>query len=252
MHSTIGFPGLGLEFNFSRTAFSIFGINVQWYGIILTAGILVAFFLFYRRATKTEGIKEDDVLNVTLFTVPIAIIGARLFFVLTSLDKYTNFWDVFKIWKGGIAIYGAIIFGAATVYIYCRVKKIKALRLLDAISPAVMMGQIIGRWGNFINAEAYGWSAGVEKLPWRMTVGNVYIDDVIHPEIQFVHPTFLYESLWNLIGFIIIQIFYKHKKKDGQILLMYVGWYGLGRGLIELLRTDSLRVFGAKIFVILG
>lgn len=115
-----------------------------------------------------------------------------------------------------------------------------------------MLGQVIGRWGNFVNAEAYGYSAGVEKLPWRMTVGTVYIDGVPHPEIEFVHPTFLYESLWNLLGFILINLFYRHKKRDGQVFYLYVAWYGLGRGLLEFLRTDSLRVFGLKAFVILG
>ena len=172
--------------------------------------------------------------------------------MLTSLEKYTNFWDAFKIWEGGLAIYGAILFGLATVLLYCRKRRLPALKLLDALAPAVMLGQVIGRWGNFVNAEAYGYSAGVEKLPWRMTVGTVYIDGVPHPEIEFVHPTFLYESLWNLLGFILINLFYRHKKRDGQVFYLYVAWYGLGRGLLEFLRTDSLRVFGFKAFVILG
>lgn len=250
MTSTISFPGLGIgEFTINRTAFTIFGINVQWYGLILTTGILVAFILFYRRAIKTEHLTEDDVLNVTLLTVPISIIGARIVYVLTTWSdgKYKTFYDVIAIWEGGIAIYGAILFGLATVIIYCRIRKLNTLSLLDALAPAVMMGQIIGRWGNFVNAEAYGWSEGVEKLPWRMTVGNVYIDNKLRPDIQFVHPTFLYESLWNLVGFIIIQLIYRKKKANGEIFSLYMLWYGFGRGFIEMLRTDSLYLFNTSI-----
>lgn len=250
MTSTISFPGLGIdEFTINRTAFTIFGINVQWYGLILTTGILVAFILFYRRAIKTERLTEDDVLNVTLLTVPISIIGARIVYVLTTWSdgKYKTFYDVIAIWEGGIAIYGAILFGLATVIIYCRIRKLNTLSLLDALAPAVMMGQIIGRWGNFVNAEAYGWSEGVEKLPWRMTVGNVYIDNKLRPDIQFVHPTFLYESLWNLVGFIIIQLIYRKKKANGEIFSLYMLWYGFGRGFIEMLRTDSLYLFNTSI-----
>ena len=139
MTSTISFPGLGIgEFTINRTAFTIFGINVQWYGLILTTGILVAFILFYRRAIKTERLTEDDVLNVTLLTVPISIIGARIVYVLTTWSdgKYKTFYDVIAIWEGGIAIYGAILFGLATVIIYCRIRKLSTLSLLDALAPA--------------------------------------------------------------------------------------------------------------------
>ncbi len=251
--STIGFPGLGIEpFTINKTAFTIFGLRVQWYALIIVVGILLALFYFLRRGTRTEGFSEDDLLNICILVIPISIIGARAVYVLTSLEKYNSIWDALKIWEGGLAIYGAILFGLATVLIYCRHRKLPALKLLDALAPAVMLGQIIGRWGNFVNAEAYGYSAGVEKLPWRMTVGTVYIDGVPHPEIEFVHPTFLYESLWNLLGFIVINLFYRHKKRDGQVFYLYVAWYGLGRGLLEFLRTDSLRIFGYKAFVILG
>lgn len=249
--STIGFPGLGIdEFTINRTAFTLFGkIHVQWYGIILTLGILTAFIILYNRAKKTEGFSEDDIFNITLFTVPISIIGARLVYVVTtwSTHSYNSFYDVIAIWNGGIAIYGAIIFGLITVIVYCKVRGLKLLSMLDAMSPAVMMGQIIGRWGNFVNAEAYGWSEGVEKLPWRMTVGTVRIDGVARPDIQFVHPTFLYESLWNLIGFVIIHFVYKKKKANGEIFSLYMLWYGFGRGFIEMLRTDSLYMFNTKL-----
>jgi phosphatidylglycerol:prolipoprotein diacylglycerol transferase len=248
----VTFPGLGLEFDLNEIAFTIGSLNVRWYGIILCAGIIAGFIYFLNRASKTEGIDPDHVYNITLFTVIIAIIGARFTYVITNLDDYNTFWDMINITNGGIAIYGAIIFGGATVIIYCRAKKLNTYAVLDSLAPGVLLGQIIGRWGNFVNAEAYGYSEGVEKLPWRMGVDTVFIDDKYRSDIQFVHPTFLYESLWNLIGFIIISFIYRKKKFDGQIFYCYIIWYGLGRGFIEMLRTDSLRIAGLKLNVIIG
>ena len=248
----VGFPRLGLgPFSISHTAFSIGFLSVQWYGIIIVLGMALAcLYAFWRM--KSVPLVVDDMLDIALVCIPSGIVGARLYYVLTSLENYPAFWDVFKIWEGGLAIYGGIIGGFIGIFAVCRHKKKSLLRVLDCIAPGVMIGQLIGRWGNFVNAEAYGYSAGVEKLPWRMTVGTVYIDGVPHPEIEFVHPTFLYESLWNLLGFIVINLFYRHKKRDGQVFYLYVAWYGLGRGLLEFLRTDSLRIFGYKAFVILG
>ncbi|MBR6507842.1 MAG: prolipoprotein diacylglyceryl transferase [Clostridia bacterium] len=252
MKTTIAFPGLGIEqFELNRAAFTIpigDGITVYWYGIIIALGIVLAFSYFLWRATKFEHIREDDCYNLALFTVPIAIVGARLLYVVTNPEKYDSLLDAISIWNGGIAIYGAIIFGALTVVVFSKVKKIMVLRLLDAVSPAVMIGQIMGRWGNFFNGEAYGWSAGVEKLPWRMQLEGAYRTEIIDGiktkiSVDFVHPTFLYESLWNVLGFVIINLIYKKKKFNGQAFLMYVTWYGLGRGFIELLRTDSLYIF---------
>lgn len=242
----ISFPGLGLSFEIDPTAFTVFGIEIQWYGIILSVGIVAAFLLFYRLAVKKEQIVPDTVYNITLLTVPIAIIGARIVYVVTKWDYYKtkSFLDMINIRGGGIAIYGAIIFGLATVLIYNKAKKSSSLSMLDALAPAVMLGQAIGRWGNFVNAEAYGWSKGVENLPWRMDVGNVYIDGVLDSSIQYVHPTFLYESLWNVLGLVLIlAVLYRKKKFNGEIFFAYLGWYGLGRAFIELLRTDSLYIF---------
>lgn len=252
MKTTIAFPGLGIEqFELNRTAFTIpigDGITVYWYGIIIALGIVLAFSYFLWRATKFEHIREDDCYNLALFTVPIAIVGARILYVITNPEKYDSLLDAISIWNGGIAIYGAIIFGALTVVVFSKVKKIMVFRLLDAVSPAVMIGQIMGRWGNFFNGEAYGWSEGVEKLPWRMQLEGAYRTEIIDGiktkiSVDFVHPTFLYESLWNVLGFVIINLIYKKKKFNGQAFLMYVTWYGLGRGFIELLRTDSLYIF---------
>lgn len=248
----VGFPGLGIEqFELNRAAFTIpigEGITVYWYGIIIAVGIVLAFSYFLWRATRFEHIREDDCYNIALFTVPVAIIGARTLYVITNLDQYPDLWSAISIWNGGIAIYGAVIFGALTILVYCKVRKMMVLRVLDAAAPAVMIGQILGRWGNFFNGEAYGWSENVAKLPWRMQLEGAYYTEIINGvetrvSAEFVHPTFLYESLWNLTGFIIINIFYKKKKFDGQCFLMYVAWYGLGRGFIELLRTDSLYIF---------
>ena len=253
MKNVIAFPDLGLEFNVNATAFYIdkeSGFGVQWYGIILSLGIILAFLTLYYLATKKELIDADTVYNVTLLTVPIGIVGARFFYVATEWDQYKDgsFLDMINIRNGGIAIYGAIIFGLATVLIYCKVKKMKAFALLDALAPAVMIGQIVGRWGNFINGEAFGFSENVGSFPWRMTIEK-YNGDVLrfttatnYPD--GVHPTFLYESLWNFIGLaIIIFVLYRKKKFNGEIFFAYMGWYGFGRMFIEMLRTDSLFLF---------
>lgn len=244
----IAFPQFGWEFNINSTAiedlFGIEGFNVQWYGVILSLGIVCAFLLFYRLAVKKEQINADSVYNITLLAVPSAIIGARVVYVATRWEHYkgTGFMNIINIRNGGIAIYGAIIFGLAVVLIYNKIKKTPALSMLDALAPAVMLGQVIGRWGNFVNAEAYGWSAGIDKLPWRMELDNVYVDGV-SIGTACVHPTFLYESLWNAIGLaIILFVLYRKKKFNGEMFFAYMGWYGLGRAFIEYLRADSLYI----------
>ena len=242
----VAFPGLGWEFFFDGTAFSIFGVEIKWYGIIITTGILLAFLMFYRFATKREDFIGDSIFNVMLIVLPCAIVGARFFYVITSWDRFKDksFLDIINIRNGGIAIYGAIIFGLIAVLVYNKVKKTSSLSMLDALAPAVMLGQIFGRWGNFINAEAYGWSSGVDTLPWRMELDNVIVDGQ-RLGTAAVHPTFLYESLWNLIGLaLIVFIVYRKKKFNGQVFFAYLGWYGLGRAYIETLRADSLYIVG--------
>lgn len=238
MH-TVAFPGLGLEFEINSVAFSIAGIEVKWYGILITIGICLALFMFYRYAKNKEGLPEDHLYNLALITVPVSIVGARVMYVVTEWDRYQgDFLKMINIREGGLAIYGAIIFGIITVYTYSRITKLSTLKLMDAAAPAVMIGQAIGRWGNFMNAEAYGYSPGVENLPWRMEITDSL------GRVTVAHPTFLYESLWNFVGILLIYlIFYKKKKFDGQILFTYLGWYGFGRMWIEMLRTDSLYLF---------
>ena len=256
----IAFPGLGIDtFEISPVAIRLFGLEVRWYGLIIMVGIILAFSYFCYRG-RQEGYSTDDLLDLFIWTVPLSIVGARLYYVLTNPDSYKTFYDVIAIWNGGIAIYGAIIAGAITIFTVCRIKKRSVLKALDAVAPGVMIGQLIGRWGNFCNGEAFGditafeffgktfQTPWAEDLPWIMEV-NSYASGY---ETLLVHPTFLYESLWNLIGFIIINALYKKKKFDGQVLLMYIGWYGFGRMFIEGLRSDSLYVGPVKISQLVG
>ncbi len=252
---TVSFPGLGIDnFTLNPVAFTlpIFGgIEVRFYGLIITLGIILAFTYCAYRA-KQEGIIFDDLLDIALFTIIFAVIGARAYYVLTSLDKYDSFGEMIAIWNGGLAIYGAIIAGAITILVTCRIKKLSALKMLDATAPAVMIGQILGRWGNFFNGEAYG-SVVPENSPLYFIRMGIFPNDIEGVRgMAYVHPTFLYESLWNLCGFLLIHFLYKKKKFDGQVLLMYVTWYGFGRMFIEGLRTDSLYVGVFRISQVLG
>lgn len=250
----VGFPRLGLgPFSISHTAFSIGSLSVQWYGIIIVLGMALAcLYAFWRM--KSVPLVVDDMLDIALVCIPSGIVGARLYYVLTSLENYPAFWDVFKIWEGGLAIYGGIIGGFIGIFAVCRHKKKSLLRVLDCIAPGVMIGQLVGRWGNFVNAEAYGVigpydflghtfdaASLAEHNPFIMTVNGMY-----------VHPTFLYESVWNLIGFLLINAFWKHKKYDGQILLLYLTWYGFGRAVIEGFRGDSLYIGSLRISQLLA
>jgi phosphatidylglycerol:prolipoprotein diacylglycerol transferase len=233
----LSFPGLGIdEFSINTVAFPLFGRNIVWYGIIVTLGI-IAGFLYVMYRSKHEDIKSDDILDIAIYTIISAMLGARLYYVVMNLDHYDTFLEVIAIWNGGIAIYGGIIGGALAVLIVSKIKKLKTARIYDMIAPGVMLGQVIGRWGNFVNAEAFGTQT---TLPWRMGIHK--IGKFTYTTPIYVHPTFLYESIWNAIGFVLINLYYKKKKYDGQIFLMYIVWYGFGRMFIEGLRTDSLMI----------
>ena len=235
---TVSFPGLGIgEFSFNKVAFSIGSIEVRWYGIIMVTGIILAFLYAYYRS-KQEGISFDDLLDYALITVISGVVGARLYYVITSGEEYT-FGEIFAIWNGGIAIYGAIIGGAAALLGVSLYKKIKWQKAFDMVCPGVMIGQIVGRWGNFFNGEAYGESPAAESF---LYFARMELRHQGWAKSYICQPTFLYESLWNLLGFIIINLLYNKKKYDGKVFLMYITWYGFGRMLIEGLRTDSLMV----------
>lgn len=209
-------------------AFTIFGIDIRWYGILIACGMMTAVLLSCRRA-HYHGITEDDVLDVCIWMLPVGVIGARLYYVLFNLDYYTTLSSVFNIRGGGLAIHGGLIFGMATVIIICRRKSINPLNMLDLFIPTVALAQAIGRWGNFFNGEAHG---GPTDLPWAILVDG-----------QLVHPTFLYESIWCLILFIALSWFDKNKRSaHGQTFSLYLIFYSLERFLVEGLRTDSLMI----------
>ena len=176
-------------------------------------------------------------MEMLLFAVPCAIIFARIYYVVFNFAEYAE--DpirIFYIWEGGIAIYGAVIGALIGALIYCRIKKISIVRFLDVGALGLMIGQSIGRWGNFVNAEAHGGETG---LPWRMMINGA----------PGVHPTFLYESLWNILGFILLHFYSKKRKFSGEVFVLYIIWYGIGRAMIEGLRTDSLYLFNTGIRV---
>lgn len=258
----ISFPGIGIDgFDVKRVAFTLpfgEGMPVYWYGVIITLGIIMAGYYAYYRS-KNEGIKTDDVLDIALWTVLCGVLGARLYYVLTSLSSFIPkpfsfiefIKNVFSFRDGGLAIYGGIICGCSAIVVVCLIKKLNPLKATDMAAPGVMIGQLMGRWGNFFNAEAHG---GVvpEGHPLYFLRMGLLPNENSRYETYYYHPTFLYESVWNLIGFLIINSFYKKKKFNGQISCMYLAWYGFGRMFIEGLRTDSLYVGKIRISQLVG
>ena len=247
MTTTISFPGLGIDrFTISKTAISFGKFSVAWYGLIIVIGMIIAVSYVMWRA-KQNGISSDSILDLAIAVIVSGVIGARLYYVLTSLNDYHSFADVFKIWEGGLGIYGGIIAGGLAVLITARIKKLNFFMLADMVMPAVLIAQSLGRWGNFVNGEAYG---AETTLPWRMGLHGQYYS-------IFVHPTFLYESLWTCLGFILANILYRRRRYHGQVMLFGFAYYGFGRMFIELLRADSLYICSyhawfTKISVIVG
>ena len=242
--SKIAFPGLGIgEFSIDSVAFTIFGMEIAWYALIITFGMICTTIYTVVQAKKI-GVTFDDVIDFALFTIPFGIIGARLYYVLSEIDQYDSFLDVINIREGGLAIYGGIIAGTITVLVVSHFKKISFLAFGDCVAPGVLLAQGIGRWGNFMNGEAFGY-----ETDWfcRMRLQNILTGG----QVMEVHPTFLYESLWNLLGVLLVYLFAKFigKKYDGQLILLTFGWYGLGRMFIEGLRTDSLYIGDTNIRV---
>ena len=238
--SKISFPGLGIgEFNVDSVAFTIPGtdIGIAWYAIIITFGMLccIAYVILQ---SKKIGVTMDDIIDYALFTIPIGVIGARLYYVIFDTENtYESLAEVFNIRGGGLAIYGGIIAGALTVLGVSLVKKINFFAIGDCAAPGVLLAQGIGRWGNFMNGEAFG---GPTDIFIRMGLQNRNT----YGQLMYVHPTFLYESLWNLLGVLLVYLYSRlvGKKYDGQLILLTFGWYGLGRMFIEGMRTDSLYI----------
>ena len=265
----IAFPGLGIDgFEINRVAFSIFGFDIYWYALLITCGIALAVF-YAKYRSEREWISTDNLLDIALATVVLGVIGARLYYVLTSLDsgQYNTLADWINIRNGGLGIYGGIIGGVLGMIIMAIIRKANVFAMLDSAAPGVMIAQALGRWGNFCNGEAYGspivdgqityaflgpektYPVGESNLLYklRMAVESSATHSEGYRGMVEVQPTFLYESLWNILGFILINLIYKKKKFNGQIALMYFAWYGFGRMFIEGLRTDSLFVPGTGI-----
>ncbi|OGO79004.1 MAG: prolipoprotein diacylglyceryl transferase [Clostridiales bacterium GWB2_37_7] len=213
-------------------AFEVFGLSIRWYGILLSTGIMVGILLAYNEA-KRLGRNPEYIIDLSLWCVPAAVIGARLYYVLLEWDYYNG--DVMRminIREGGLAIHGALIAAVLSGYVFTKIKKLSFWETADIVAPSIIIGQAIGRWGNFINGEAHG---GVTNLPWGIMIDGIK-----------VHPTFLYESLWNLGVFFILLAFRKKKKNNGEVFLLYGILYSMGRYWIEGLRTDSLMFMGMR------
>lgn len=227
----IFFPLFGIEINPGR-GFSIGSLSINYYGLIIACGLLLA-VLYALKRSKQFGLKDDDILDGVLCITPFAILCARLYYCAFEWDMYaSNPISMLYIWQGGLAIYGGVLGAALGVIIFCRFKKIKLGALLDLVALGFLIGQSLGRWGNFFNREAFG--AATDSF-LRMGLFNKYTG-----QYEFYHPTFLYESLWNAAGFVLLHCLSKKRRYDGQIALGYVAWYGLGRAMIEGLRVDSL------------
>ncbi len=264
MTNHLTFPGLGLEFDLHRVAFTVFGKDIYWYGLIIAAGFLLAVAVCSRMAPKF-GVDSEKLLDMLLFAVPISLVGARAYYVIFYPSQFQDAqgnWDwgrAVAIWDGGIAIYGAVIAAVLTVAIFCKVRRQSFWCYGDVGALGLLIGQMIGRWGNFVNVEAFG---GLTTLPWRMRSKSIadYLmnrglleSEEVYQSILDgtvgVHPTFLYESLWNLLGLVLLLLMVRRwgRRFDGQVFLSYLIWYGVGRTVIEGLRTDSLYFFGTPL-----
>jgi len=258
--STIEFPGLGLKLTVSRVALEIFGVEIYWYGIIIAVALITAVLLGIRDSRKF-GFEPDTVIDLVLFATPVAIVCSRLYYVIFAWESFRdNPLEIFNTRRGGLAIYGAVIGAVTVAYIFARKRKISVLRLFDFGAPYLPLGQAIGRWGNFINQEAYGVNT---RLPWGMTSDTIKRDllnniDVlkakgidIDPNLP-VHPTFLYESLWNIGVFLLLMWYRNRRKPEGEVFFLYMILYGIGRFWIEGLRTDSLLLGNMRVSQVLA
>ena len=229
--STISFPSFGITVDPPRTM-ELGPFTVHYYGLIIAVGLLLAVWYCCRRS-KEFGLKDDDILDGLIFVLPVAIVCARAYYCVFSWQEFADDpISVLYIWNGGIAIYGGVLGAILGISLYTRWKKIKLTAALDLVLMGFLIGQFVGRWGNFMNREAFG--APTDSF-LRMGLYNAATGETV-----YVHPTFLYESVWNMAGFVLIHFLSKKRKYDGQVALYYAAWYGLGRSLIEGLRMDSL------------
>ena len=262
LKESVEFPNLfSGDIEINRVAFKLFGLDIYWYGILIALGVVLG-FLYAMKRSKKVGLISDNVFDIAFIGIIVGFIGARAYFCLfynlmsPEADNKYNLITMFtKIHDGGLAIYGGIIFGVIAALIACKVKKSPFLPLLDIAAPAILIGQSIGRWGNFINQECYG-APTAGNLPWGMTGTKIALDPIVIEAMGsnaektnvLVHPCFLYESLWCIVGFLLIHfVANKIRSFDGEVFLYFVLWYGSGRAWIEALRTDSLYAGSLKI-----
>ena len=237
--STISFPSLGIEIDPPKSL-DIGPVSIHLYGLIIAIGLLLAVIYACKRS-RQFGLTADDLTDGVLFIVPFAILCARMYYCIFEWDSYKdNPIELLYIWNGGLAIYGGVIGAAIGILVFARVKKVKVGAVLDITSLGFLIGQSLGRWGNFFNREAFG--AETDNF-LRMGLFKAVADDgriFASTTMHYYHPTFLYESIWNAVGFVLLHFLSRRRKYDGQIALGYLAWYGLGRTFIEGLRTDSL------------
>ncbi len=235
--NSVSFPGLGIgEFAVNPDAFSIGGLTIKWYAICICIGLILA-FIYGERKASYFGLKNDDFLDLVLICVPAGLLGARVGYILMDLKSFPTFKSMISVWNGGLSIYGGLIAAFIAIIVVCKFKKINVFNVLDLAGSGILIGQIVGRFGNFFNIEVYGVQT---NLPWRMGIG---MDGIA----EFVHPLFLYEALWNLIGFVLILAFLDQRKFRGEVFLWYTGWYGLGRAWMEGLRDEQFQLMAGSI-----
>ncbi len=263
MNSTdIAFPNLGIYLENVPKNFSIFGFDIAFYGLIIAIGIVAGILLAAREA-KLTGQNPEHYWDLAMYAIIFSIIGARLYYVIFSWEYYKDdLWSIFRLREGGLAIYGAVIAAFMTVFIYTRIKKLRFLQMTDTAVLGLILGQIIGRWGNFMNREAFGdYSNGflamalpIDAVRQHEITANHWANVAEGANYIMVHPTFLYESLWNVGLLIVILLYRRHKKFEGEITLMYLAGYGIGRFFIEGLRTDQLLlpIVGLPVSQVLG
>lgn len=223
-------------------AFSLGPIDIRWYGILITLGIILAYIVVQKELVR-RGMHSDFLTDLLIWAVPISIISARIYYVIFSWEHYKeNLGQIIQIWEGGIAIHGALIGALITTYVFTKRRGISFWKTVDIAAPGLLIGQIIGRWGNFINQEAHGGPVS-EKFLETTIIPDWIIDQMTIEGVTY-YPTFLYESTWNIVGLIIIILLRKVNLKRGEMFLFYIVWYSVGRFFIEGMRTDSLYVIG--------
>lgn len=255
---SIRFVNLGIEIQDLGDSISIFGFKIAYYGIVIAIGMILALLLVFHEAKRTRQ-NVDNYYDLAIFTIIFGVIGARLYYVIFEWEQFKgNFTSIFNIRTGGLGIYGGVLAGILVVFIFSRVKKLSFLQLLDTAVLGLLVGQIFGRWGNFFNREAFGgYTDNLFAMQIKLDEVGGVITDSLEQHIKVVdgisyiqvHPTFLYESLWNLVLLLLILLYRKHKKFEGEIISLYMIGYGIGRFLIEGLRTDQLVIPGIHVAV---